>query len=94
MPLQGDICEGIRIVPMLLDAPTLRRNKFRDPRFMATRRVNFRNEAAQEPMFLEGRCLGGRKKVSRNPSSDSEDLVPPVQFMVARHNELSNDGSP
>ena len=31
MPLKGDICEGIPIVPMLLEVPTLRRNKFRDP---------------------------------------------------------------
>ena len=49
MPLQCDICEGIRIVPMLLDVPTLRRNKFRDPRFMGTRRVNFLMGALHEP---------------------------------------------
>ena len=45
MPLQGDIFEGIRVVPMLLDVLTLRRNKFRDPRFMGTRRVNCPKEA-------------------------------------------------
>ena len=33
MPLQCDISEGIRIVLTLLDVPTLRRNKFRDPIF-------------------------------------------------------------
>ena len=48
MPLQRNICEGIRIVPMLLDVPTLRRNKFRDPRFMGTRRVNFQMRAVHE----------------------------------------------
>ena len=31
MPLQCDICERIRILRMLLDMPTLRRNKFRFP---------------------------------------------------------------
>ena len=41
MPLQCDICESIRIVPMLLDVPTLRRNKFRDPRFMGSSYVYF-----------------------------------------------------
>ena len=42
MPLQCGICEGIRIVLMLLDMPTLRRNKFRVPRFMGTKRAKFR----------------------------------------------------
>ena len=54
-PLQCDICEGIRIVPMLLDVPTLRRNKFHDPRFMGPRRVNFRVEALVEPCHANGR---------------------------------------
>ena len=36
------------MVPMLLDVPTLRRNKFRDPRLMGTRRVNFQMEALHE----------------------------------------------
>ena len=48
MPLQCDICECIRAVPMLLDMLTLRRNKFRDPRFMGTRRVNVQMWATQE----------------------------------------------
>ena len=39
MPLQGGICEDIRIVPMLLDVATLRRDESRVPRFMGTRRV-------------------------------------------------------
>ena len=34
MPLQGDIYQCIRIVPMLLDMPSLRRNKFRDPQWV------------------------------------------------------------
>ena len=37
MPLQGDICESILIVPQLLEVPTLWRNKFRDPRFIVTK---------------------------------------------------------
>ena len=42
MPLQCEICEGIRIVPILLDVPTLRRNKFRDPRIMGAKRAKSR----------------------------------------------------
>ena len=42
MPLQRDFCEGIRIVPMLLDVPTLRRNKFPDPSFIVTIHVPLR----------------------------------------------------
>ena len=52
MPLQCGICEGIRVVPMLLDVPTLRQNKFRDPRFMGTKRVKFRKKTLLEPLNL------------------------------------------
>ena len=55
MPLQCDICKGIRIVPMLLDMPTLKRNKFRDPRIMGTKRLNFRKKLTQEPCCDFGR---------------------------------------
>ena len=50
MPLQCDICESIQIVPMLLDMTTLRRNKFRDPRFMGAKRARFRKESALRTM--------------------------------------------
>ena len=39
MPLQCDTCEGIGIVPMLMDTSTLRRHKCREPRFMVAIRV-------------------------------------------------------
>ena len=74
MPLQCDICEGIRIVPMLLDVPTLRRNKFRDPRFMGTRRVRFRLEA-----LLESCRDFGRAAEQHNPT------VPPRKSFQASH---------
>ena len=48
MPLQCEICEGIRIVPTLLDLPTLRRNKFRDPRIKDTRRTELLMDAAHK----------------------------------------------
>ena len=56
MPLQCGICERIPIVPMTLNMPTLKRNKFRDPRLMRTRRVNFRTAATQEPYRDFGRA--------------------------------------
>ena len=57
MPLQCGICEGIRIVPMLLDVPTLKRCKFRDPRIMSTRRVKFRMRLPMNLVTsLVGRC--------------------------------------
>ena len=40
MPLQCDIREGFRIVPMLLDVPTLRQNKFRVPVDVSKARSN------------------------------------------------------
>ena len=52
MPLQRDMCEGGQIVPMLLDMPTLRRNKFLDPRFKGTGRVNFQSGALHEHLKL------------------------------------------
>ena len=61
MPLQCGICEGIRIVPMLLDVLTLRRNKFRDPRIMGTKRVNFRKRVTQEPCGDFGRAVLPRR---------------------------------
>ena len=61
MPLQCDICEGIRIVPMLLDVPTLRRNKFRDPRFKATKRAQSRKRAAHNPRHDIGRAALRRR---------------------------------
>ena len=56
MPLQGDICEGIQIVPMLLDVPTLRRNKFRDPRFIVTRCAKSPKEVTKELCLDFGRA--------------------------------------
>ena len=53
MPLKCDIGEGIQIGPMLLDVLTLRRNKFRDPRFMITKRATSRMGPLLEP---EGRA--------------------------------------
>ena len=50
MPLQCDIFERIRIILVLLDLPTLRRNKFRDPRFMDTMRAEFRKGVTHEPV--------------------------------------------
>ena len=61
MPLQCDLFEGIRIVPMLLDVPTLKRNKFRDPRFKVTRRVKFRKETSHEPCHDTGRAALPRR---------------------------------
>ena len=58
MPLQCGICEGIRSIPMLLDVPTLGRNKFRGPRFMVAKRVKFRKGAAHP-------CRGGVVNHSR-----------------------------
>ena len=46
MPLQGGMCEDVRIVLMLLDVPTLRRDESRDPRKMGTRRAISRKESA------------------------------------------------
>ena len=58
MPLQCCICEGIRIVPMLLDVLMLRRNKFRDPRIIGTKRANFfRKETTHEPCHDIGRVV-------------------------------------
>ena len=56
MPLQCGICEGIRIVPMVLDMSTLKRNKFRDPRFMGTTRARFEKRL---PMNLAATLVGG-----------------------------------
>ena len=56
MPLQCCIWKGIRIVPMLLDVPTLKRNKFRDPRIMVAKRANFRKGATQELRHDIGRA--------------------------------------
>ena len=61
MPLQCCICEGIRVVPMLLDVPAQRRNKFRDPRFMGTRCAEFPIEATQEPCGDFGRAALPRR---------------------------------
>ena len=61
MPLQGAICEGIRIVPMLLDVLMLRRNKFRDPRLIVTRHVNFQLEATHESCPEFGRAVVPRR---------------------------------
>ena len=63
MPLQCDICEGIRIVPMLLDMPALRRNKFRDPRFIFTKHAKFRKGAPHDRNWQRsevpmGKCSG------------------------------------
>ena len=53
MPLQCGICEDVRIVPKLLDVPTLRRNKFRDPRLMDTKRAKSRKKTLNEgSLFL------------------------------------------
>ena len=49
MPLQRDIYEGIPIVPMILDMPILKRNKFRDPRFMVTKHATSRKGSTPEP---------------------------------------------
>ena len=46
MPLQGGMCEGVQIVPMLWDMPTLRRDESRDPRIMGTERARSRKELA------------------------------------------------
>ena len=46
MPLQCAIFESVRIAPMLWDVPTLRRNKFRDPPFIDTRRPKSQTKAA------------------------------------------------
>ena len=45
MPLQGGMCEDIRIVPILWDMPTLRRDECRDPRIMGTARAISRKGA-------------------------------------------------
>ena len=42
MPLQGGICEGIQIVPMLWDMPTLRRDESRGPRIMGAEHAQLR----------------------------------------------------
>ena len=60
MPLQCSICEGIRIVRMLLDEPTLKRNKFRDPRIMSSRRTVSRMGAGYESAKLMTRSIGRR----------------------------------
>ena len=57
MPLRGDICESIRIVPMLMDVLTVMRNEFRVPRFMGATSVNFRLGTANEPFQLSGRAV-------------------------------------
>ena len=53
MPLQGDISEGIRIVSILLDAPTLRWNQFRDPRFMEGREFDFARSEDKDSISKE-----------------------------------------
>ena len=70
MSLQGGMCEGIRIVPMLWDVATLRRNKFRDPRIMGAKRARFRKGAVHESanvmrwsIFSE--LFSGTRKVGR-----------------------------
>ena len=68
MPLQCGICEGIRIVPILLDMSTLRRNKFRDPRFMVTKRVKFRKETTHESSRFN-QVLAATKSPSENMTS-------------------------
>ena len=83
MPLQCGICEGIRIVPMLLDVLTLRRNKFRDPRIMGTKRVKSRKEAtynqhrtSQMTQFFKfGMCIAlghSMRRKGRVTNNDSE----------------------
>ena len=57
MPLQCSICEGIQIVPMFLNVPTLRRNKFRDPRIMSSRRTVSRMGACYESANLMTRSI-------------------------------------
>ena len=57
MPLQCSICEGIRIVRMLLDEPTLKRNKFRDPRIMSSRRTVSRTGNGSESANLLTRSI-------------------------------------
>ena len=57
MPLQCDICEGIQIVPMLLDVLTLRRNEFRDPRFRAQESMSFRMVTLHRPCQDIGRMV-------------------------------------
>ena len=52
MPLQFDIWERIRIVPMLLDVPMLRRNKFRNPQFMDARQATIRIEMFQDRWLI------------------------------------------
>ena len=61
MPPQGDMCEGGQIVPMVLEVPTLRRNKFRVPRFIGTQRARFRMEDAHEPFQQSGRAVVPRR---------------------------------
>ena len=59
MPLQCGICEGIRIVPMLLDVLTLKRNKFRDPRIINSRRTVSRMGDGYESANLMTRSISG-----------------------------------
>ena len=52
MPPQGDNCEGIRNVPMLLDVLKLRRDESRVPPFTFTKCEEFREEDTREPVNL------------------------------------------
>ena len=78
MPLQCDICEDIRIVPILWDVLTLRRDESRDPRFMGTRFVESPIEVTHELCRDFGRasllCLFDVKAV-RQHSLTSKFMV-------------------
>ena len=58
MPLQCDSRESIRSVSMLLDVPTLKRNKFRDPRIMSSRLTESQMGDGYESANLMTRNIG------------------------------------
>ena len=83
MPLQCCICEGIRIVPILLDVPTLKRNKFRDPRFLGTKCVYFRKGATHNPCRDLGRAALPRRldlKAVRQHSPAAHGFKATIRF--------------
>ena len=90
MPLQCDICERIPIFPILLDIPTLRRNKFRDPRIMRTRSTTSGEGSPPEPFQQSGRAV-----VPRRLSIEAAQQHSPTRkrFMVTNRVNFRNEAT-